>query len=176
MAKRRQHRFPTKVDDDPRTPAFLVRPAREVSFGIALPICRGAPPLRVFRQELLDAQLQVNCAHLLAEGLQIDAGRRRVVLPGLLAWYRADFGSSDSALLEFIIGALRATAKAVEKLLDAATPADLALPSTASRLAEELEVLRRPHGTSGVESFPGVTVEPAELDWSFAVPRLQGAT
>jgi len=168
--KRLLRSLPTRSEDDRRTHLFLTQPAPEVTFGIHYPIACGAPPLRVYQPELVGAQLLVNCAHYVAQSMQVDPRWRRATLPGLYRWYWADFGSSDAGVLEHVRGVLRAAPSRLRELREApgaASAADLALASDVGRLAEELEALRKPRAATGAEAFAGVRVDYTEVDWAF---------
>ncbi|CAE8600016.1 unnamed protein product, partial [Polarella glacialis] len=124
-------------------------PAPEANFGIHRPLRSGQPPLRVFLEDVLHAQLDLNCVHLMAGSLQVDSWRRRATLPGLFCCYLPDMGGSDASALEFARIMLRRTPARVAELkaAGAASAEDEAVEEKARRLWTELEALRRPKGT-----------------------------
>lgn len=64
---------------------------------------RSCPPISVYRSDKLDSQLQ--CATLGAlRQVVVSPHDRSVTVPMLLKWYREDFGSSDSEVLDWIAG------------------------------------------------------------------------
>jgi len=59
---------------------------------------RSCPPIRRYRAEEIDRQLEVATASYLRAEAAVEDERRRVVLPGLMRLYRRDFGTQADAL------------------------------------------------------------------------------
>ncbi|CAE7652492.1 PGLP2 [Symbiodinium sp. CCMP2592] len=152
---------------DPKAEMALAQPAPEVSFGIFYPFRFGCPPLRVFHAGLVCEQLLLNCGQYLVEALTVeDPPRRRVVLPPLLKYYAADFGSSPSNLVTFAQSTLEAMPEAIDRLstYGAVSRRDEMLGCSAPALAVRLEQLREKGSFASLASF-------SDFDWHLDVPK-----
>lgn len=155
---------------DPKAEMALAQPAPEVSFGIFYPFRFGCPPLRVFHAGLVCEQLLLNCGQYLVEALAVeDPPRRRVVLPPLLKYYAADFGSSPSNLVTFAQSTLEAMPEAIDRLstYGAVSRRDEMLGCAAPALAVRLEHLRE----KGSLSFASLAASFSDFDWHLDVPK-----
>lgn len=153
---------------DPKAEMALAQPAPEVSFGIFYPFRFGCPPLRVFHAGLVCEQLLLNCGQYLVEALVVeDPPRRRVVLPPLLKYYAADFGSSPSNLVTFAQSTLEAMPEAIDRLstYGAVSRRDEMLGCAAPALAVRLEQLREKG------SFASLAASFSDFDWHLDVPK-----
>jgi len=157
---------------------FLRRPFPEVIFGVHMPVAAGMPPLRVFRQGMVKAQLLLNCVHCLVAGICIHRFWRRVTLPEVFRKYMDLAGIDKGALLKFVCGVLFSTPDVIVLLKQAANdfPFDLvnskdeSLVQPAVDWANRIEALRKPSDADDAVGFAGVAVEFSKADWTFVLP------
>jgi len=92
-------RFPA---GDPRLAACLDAPEPRVHFAL---VCgaRGCPPIKTYRTDHLDADLDAAARGFLeGGGLEFGPGVNDVRLSSILKWYRGDFGATDDEVLDYI--------------------------------------------------------------------------
>jgi len=143
-----------------------------------MPVAAGMPPLRVFRQGMVKAQLLLNCVHCLVAGICIHRFWRRVTLPEVFRKYMDLAGIDKGALLKFVCGVLFSTPDVIVLLKQAANdfPFDLvnskdeSLVQPAVDWANRIEALRKPSDADDAVGFAGVAVEFSKADWTFVLP------
>jgi hypothetical protein len=100
---------------DPRVSYMPVAYDERTHFGLYT-ARRSSPPLRVFRQDVLESQLEEATAHYLRATVQTrdEEFRVKLVLPTLFKFYGEDFGD-ERDVLEFVLARLD---DAVAELVD----------------------------------------------------------
>ena len=92
--------WPRFSKGDPRLASCLEEPEPRVHFAL---VCgaRGCPPIKTYRADHLDADLDAAARGFLqGGGLEFGPGVNDVRLSSILKWYRADFGSTDDEVLD----------------------------------------------------------------------------
>ena len=92
--------WPRFSKGDPRLASCLEAPEPRVHFAL---VCgaRGCPPIKTYRADHLDADLDAAARGFLqGGGLEFGPGVNDVRLSSILKWYRADFGSTDDEVLD----------------------------------------------------------------------------
>lgn len=63
----------------------------------------SSPPLHLLDLDNLDEELDVFTQEFLENQIVINTSRKFIMLPQLFQWYASDFGSTETAILEFIL-------------------------------------------------------------------------
>lgn len=59
---------------------------------------RSCPPVMVYRVDMVNAQLDDNSRYYLNKEVVFDQPRNEIMVPALMRWFRADFGSTEDQL------------------------------------------------------------------------------
>ena len=78
--------------------AFVPRSYDERMHFAMFSACRSSPPLRAFRADELDVQLETSARDYVARTARVELDGAVVVLPKIFQWYASDFGGPAGAL------------------------------------------------------------------------------
>jgi len=113
--------------DDPRTKVTLQHLDPRIHFALNCG-AKSCPPIRVYKEERLDSQLNTASRSFLQQEVNVVEGDKEATVETsrLLLWYGRDFGSNDRAIIEWLAAALEDD-QLGNQLRDALTKGDVKL-------------------------------------------------